>query len=426
MRFTGSRTSAVVRRAGSLVGKGRWKILLATLLIPASLLVSGGAANATSTHQAATHSTASAHTTYESLAWFKTQLAKDYNITTAGVPPTSAPAHKKGEKVWIISCGQASTGCAEPTANAITAGKLLGWQMTTCDGNFGIANGYNVCINKAIAAGANAVAVVSTDCNQAYAGMLQLKADHIPLVGSEGFDCSNSLGYISKKSVFTGNIKYTKEYPTALALNEEAGRQAADYLVVHDNGNVNVINSDFSVVAGEYADLGFVQELAKCQTCKILDTINYTPPDTPAGGTYQTEFAAALAANPTANAAYNWPDAIVDEDGQISAVDSIGKGSTFCIVTSQDSGGPTNDEAIANGNAQCADGAVDVVWNGYSLIDEVIRALDGQPSAYEGAGPLLISKGHNLGTLGVNWAYPNAGKGDSKIIADYKKIWGVS
>ena len=427
MRFKGSRASTETQRARSTAGKGSWKIFLATLIIPASILVSGGASSATSTHQVATHSTVTAHATqYEPLSWFKAQLVKDYAIATAGTPPTTAPAHKKGENVWIISCGQASTGCAEPTANAITAGKDLGWKMTTCDGNFGIANGYNVCIEKAIAAGANAVAVVSTDCNQAYAGMLQLKADHIPLVGSEGFDCSNALGYISKKSVFTGNIMYTKEYPTALALNEEAGREAADYLVVHDNGNVNVINSDFSVVAGEYADLGFVQELAKCQTCHIVDTIKYTPPDTPAGGTYQTEFAAALAAYPTANAAYNWPDAIVDEDGQISAVDSVGKGSTFCIVTSQDSGGPTNDQAIASGNAQCADGAVDVVWNGYGLIDEVVRALAGKPSALEGMGPLLISKGHNLGTLGVNWAYPNAGKGDAKIIADYKKIWGLS
>ena len=67
-----------------------------------------------------------------------------------------------------------------------------------------------------------------------------------------------------------------------------------------------------------------------------------------------------------------------------------------------------------------------MVWNGYALIDEVIRALDKQPSAYEGAGPLLISKGHNLGALGVNWAYPNAGKDDSKVVADYKKIWGIS
>ena len=76
-------------------------------------------------------------------------------------------------------------------------------------------------------------------------------------------------------------------------------------------------------------------------------------------------------------------------------------------MTSQDSGGPTNDSAIAAGNAQCADGAVDVVWNGYALTDEMIRALDKAPMAYEGMGPILISKGHNLGKLGVNWSYPS-------------------
>jgi hypothetical protein len=191
---------------------------------------------------------------------------------------------------------------------------------------------------------------------------------------------------------------------------------------VHDNGNVNVINTQFSVVAGEYADLGFLQELAKCQTCKVLDTIKYSPPDTPAGGTFQTEFAAALTAYPTANAAYNWPDAIVDEDGMIQAVDAIGKQSSFCIVTSQDSGGPTNDAAMAAGNAQCADGAVDVVWNGYTLTDEMIRALDHQNSTYEGLGPLLISATRNNGKPGKNWTYPG---GDGPIVAKYKKIWGL-
>jgi hypothetical protein len=374
------------------------------------------------THTSGAHTTLSAHVAYEPISWFQQQLAADYSPKTIGTVPTTAPSHKKGEKVWVISCGQASAGCAGPTANAVTSGKLLGWKMTSCDGNFGIADAYDGCIRSAIAAGANGVEIVSTDCNQAYSGMLELKAKHIPLVGSEGFECSDPLGYISKQKVFTGNILYTKAYPTAKALNLQAGRASADYLVVHDNGNVNVINTQFSVVAGEYADLGFLQEIAKCQTCKVLTTIKYSPPDTPAGGTFQTEFASALAAYPTANAAYNWPDAIVNEDGMIQAVDAVGKQSTFCIVTSQDSGGPTNDAAMTAGNAQCADGAVDVVWNGYGLTDEMIRALAHKPMAYEGMGPILISAGHNISVAGQNWAYPG---GDAKIATAYKKAWGL-
>jgi ribose transport system substrate-binding protein len=413
MSFNSKRVGARSSRVGKGFLGGQWKVALVALLLPMSMFVASSSGAAPKAHAV----------THEPVSWFKTQLAADYSLSTAGLPPTTAPAHKKGEKVWVISCGQASSGCALPTANAVTAGKALGWQMTSCDGNFGIADGYNTCIQKAIGAGANAVAIVSTDCNQAYTGMLELKAKGIPLVGSEGFECDDPLGYQSKQHVFAGNILYTKKYPTAKALNEQAGRADADYLVVHFNGKVNVINSDFSVVAGEYADLGFKQELAKCASCKILDNINYTPPDTPAGGTYQTEFAAALAANPTANAAYNWPDAIVDEDGQISAVDAVGKGSSFCIVTSQDSAGPTNDAAMVAGNAQCADGAVDVVWNGYALIDEVIRALDHKASTFEGMGPVLISKGHNIPNVKSNWYYP--GIGGAKVVAAYRKAWGL-
>jgi ribose transport system substrate-binding protein len=422
MSLKGSRSGADLGRARSGMGKGRWKMLAATLIIPASVLVAGSVGSAATTHHAATNATKTAHVTYEPMSWFKTQLAKDYSLASVGNFPTSTPAHKKGKKVWVISCGQASTGCALPTANAVASGKLLGWKMTSCDGNFGIADGYNNCIHSAIAAGADGVEVVSTDCNQAYTGMLQLKALGIPLVGSEGFECSEPLGYISNQKVFTGNILYTKAFPTAKALNLQAGREAADYLVVHFNGNVQAINTNFSVVAGEYADLGFVQELSKCQTCKILTTINYSPPDTPAGGTFQTEFASALAANPTANSAYNWPDAIVNEDGMIQAVSSIGKSSTFCIVTSQASAGPSNLQAIAAGNSQCADGAVDVVWNGYAMTDEMIRAFAHAPMAYEGMGPLLISKGHNLGDITQNWRYPFP---KFNPVATYKKLWKV-
>jgi hypothetical protein len=189
-------------------------VLAATFLIPASLLVTGGLSGAASSQSGSTHESVSAHTTtYEPISWFKQQLAKDYGLSTEGSPPTSAPSHKAGEKVWVISCGQASTGCALPTANAVASGKLLGWKMTSCDGNFGIADAYDTCIRSAIAAGANGVEIVSTDCNQAYSGMLELKAKGIPLVGSEGFECSDPLGYISTQKVFAGNILYTHEYP---------------------------------------------------------------------------------------------------------------------------------------------------------------------------------------------------------------------
>ncbi len=421
MRFSGTRTSGDAGPTRWTKRGRRVRLLVATLAIPMSMVAAGGAGSALLAHPTSTSGRESAHIRYEPLSWFRKQLAKDYSLASVGTYPKSTPKWKRGEKVWVISCGQASTGCALPTQYAVASGKLLGWKMTSCDGNFGIADGYDTCIHQAIAAGADGVEIVSTNCNQAYSGMLQLKALGIPLVGSEGFECSDPLGYISKQKVFAGNILYTKQFPNAKALNMQAGREAADYLVVHFNGKVQAINTSFSVVAGTYASLGFAQELSKCRTCKILDTINYTPPDTPAGGTFQTEFAAALAAYPTANSAYNWPDAIVNEDGMIQAVDSLGKGSNFCIVTSQASAGPTNLQAIAHGNAQCADGAVDVVWNGYALTDEMIRAFDHQPSAYEGMGPLLISKGHNLGNINKNWSYPPS----FKTVATYKKLWGL-
>jgi ribose transport system substrate-binding protein len=395
------------------------------LILPLAVLVTGIAACGTSSSSgsdsspaAGSSTTASASGKYEPLSWFQARLAQDYSPAVVGTPPSSAPAHKPGLNVWTISCGQESAGCSGPAAATVAAGRLLGWNVKVCDGDFGIGGAIGNCIQQAIAAKAAAVISISLSCNQAHAAMLELKAKHIPLIGSDAFDCNDPDGYVGSQSVFTDSIEFTKAAPTAADLNEAIGSADADYLVAHYNGQVKVIDLAFQVPGAEYANTGFLAELAKCQTCQVVDTIKYSPADT-ADGNLKNEFASALAAYPTANSVFDWSDAIADQNGYVASIDSVGKQSSFCLVTAQDSAGPVNDQYMNDGNGQCADGGQDSEWLGYSAIDEVLRAVNGQPAALEGEGPLLISKGHNIPAGNGAWHY------DYNYIAAYKSAWGV-
>ncbi|HTW99823.1 MAG TPA: hypothetical protein VMD59_13660 [Acidimicrobiales bacterium] len=364
------------------------------------------------------HAKTPAHAQYEPMSYFQAQVAKYESLSSMGSAPSTAPPHKSGVNIWTISCGQESAGCSGPSAATVQAGALLGWHVKVCDGNFGIADAYDTCIRQAIAAGAQGVITIGISCNQAHASMLELKAKHIPLVGVGGFDCSNHFGYVSPNKVFTSDFEYSPVAPNSALLNEANGRAVADWLVVHFGGHVSAIDTVFSLIPALYANVGFTSELAKCQGCHIVDTIDYTPPDT-SNGNLKNEFAAALAKYPTANAAFNFTDAIVDQDNFIQSIDSVGREHSMCLVSTQDDAGAVNDEDIASGNAQCADAGLENSWQGFGVVDEMLRALDGQPPVLEGNGPLLIVKGHNLGTVGQPWAYPY------NVIAAYKKAWGI-
>ena len=98
MSFNSKRVGARSSRVGKGFLGGQWKVALVALLLPMSMFVASSSGAAPKAHAV----------THEPVSWFKTQLAADYSLSTAGLPPTTAPAHKKGEKVWVISCGQAS------------------------------------------------------------------------------------------------------------------------------------------------------------------------------------------------------------------------------------------------------------------------------------------------------------------------------
>lgn len=101
---------------------------------------SSGSGTATASNGASSSASSSANA---NLAQFQ-QAVNTYYQGQVTAPPATAPKYGKPVNAWIISCGQASEGCADPTAAMKAAATALGWKTTVVDGNFGAADAYRV------------------------------------------------------------------------------------------------------------------------------------------------------------------------------------------------------------------------------------------------------------------------------------------
>jgi ribose transport system substrate-binding protein len=397
--------------------RARGRFLRRILMLCAAISGLGLLLSACSSATAGTGSsgTSSSGSAAINLAPFEQALQADYKGHFTA-PPTSAPAHKSGVNLWIISCGQASEGCAEPVANAKEAAQALGWKATVFDGNFGIGDAYNTGIRQAIADHAQAIITLGVNCNQAKAGYEAAKAAGIVVVGANSYDCSDPQ-VNSGANLFSATVKFTPQFPTAAAAQYEDGVAKADWIIVHTNGHAQVIDTDFArLTGGVYMNQGFVAEMAKCTTCKIVKTISFSPQDT-SDGTLKTEFASALAQYPQANAAINISDGIIIQDGFAQAIQSAGRTKTLALVGTE--GFAPNVTLIRNQDGQAADTPIDTSWAAWGAVDTVIRVLDHQPAVFEGAGVQVIDATHGLPAAGQSYSDP------VNYVALYKKAWGV-
>jgi ribose transport system substrate-binding protein len=399
--------------------RARGRRLRRLFLLCASLsclgMLAACSSGATASGSSSSAGSSGSASTASSLAPFEQALQADYKGQFT-LPPTSAPPHKSGVNLWIISCGQASQGCAEPVANAKEAAQALGWKATVFDGNFGVGDAYDNGLRQAIADHAQAIIVIGVNCNQAKPGFEAAKAAGIIVVGDNSFDC-NDPQVNDGPSLFTATVKYTPQYPTPAANQYALGVAKADWIIVHTGGHAQVIDTDFAgLTGGVYMDMGFRAEMAKCTTCKILKTISFSPQDT-TDGTLKQEWASSLAQYPQANAGENISDGIILQDGLAQALQSAGRTKTFALVGTE--GFAPNVTLIRNQDGEAAATPDAWDWLAWGAVDTVIRLLDHQPTVFEGPGLQVIDATHNLPPAGQEYAPP------VDYVALYKKAWGV-
>lgn len=342
-------------------------------------------------------------------------IVEQYQNIRVWPMPTKGPKGATGKNVWWISCGQASPGCAEATAQAQSAAKVLGWNMTVYDGKFGVNNAYTVGITQAIAAKADGIMLLGVQCGDVKQALTRAKAARIPVVTYQGEDCPGTQGLQT-------NVEFLPGHETAADFNYLVGQVLGHYLIAELNGKANVLYYNIIGDLGSNQEAKGLQEVIKqCSGCK------YTQQDYPLNAVspeLASRVQADLISHQDANAVAT-PYASPFDIGLGSGIRRAGRK----LLVASGSGSPaiydsirkqTNDvKIVALSNMVNSQGA-------WAVVDTLNRVFQNEPPVPGGGFIALTSLKHNLPTPGKNFvpdSVPDFFETRFDFVTAYTKIW---
>jgi len=328
-------------------------------------------------------------------------------------PPKSAPRPTPGKKVWIISPGQIGESASIPTNAAKQAGEAIGWQMTLYDSKLDVAN-FSLGIRQAIAAKADGVILHSIDCPLVKQALAEARAAKVKIVAYYSLDCDDPS--VKGQPMYDGSVNFGSQFGDYAALTRAWGAAKADWVIVKTKGRAKVISfKEDELLVVKYIREGFEQELAKCKTCEIVKTVDFTLADL--GPKLQQKAQSALLQHPEANAMHVPYDSALLL-GITGALMESGRNDQIDVIGGE--GFPTNLQLIRDNKGEDAANAFPAKWTGYAAIDSLNSLFNGQQPQDSGIGYKMIDRDHNL---------PPAGQGYEPVAdyqAAYKKAWGVA
>lgn len=374
----------------------------------AALVICAAACGTSSTGDSAAAPISSAAAAAEARA----ALTKAY-AGISGEPPTVTSRPTPGVTMWVVSCGQQSVGCVEPTEAALAAGRAAGWDVHMCDGKLS-ATGWGSCVRRAIDARADVIITEGVDCPAIQAPLTEAKAAGIVTINAGGFDCDIAGGERLYSAVTQPLTGWTiKEYRAHI------GALQADYVIGKTNGRARVLLVNFTdPVWGPIITEGFKTELAAaCTGCELVKQLNIGNKEM-INNTLGTKFASALLANPTVNAVVFPVEAFL-QVGIGAAITSSGRRGQLTVIGN--SGNAPNLDIIRDGGTQDGDVGYSAEQLSWAAVDDAIRLLAGaKPAESAGVGLVVVDKDHNLPTMKGRPYTPSF-----DFVSHYRKGWGV-
>lgn len=317
-------------------------------------------------------------------------------------PPSTGPAAQSGKNVWVISCGQSAPGCATPALGAVEAGKELGWDVTLFDGKLNPA-GYNEGLKKAIAANADGIIPIAIDCPFIKGSLLQAKKAGIPVVGTYTFDCDDPSYEKPGEAQFTALNNVGKPL---FDFFEDFGRAKANYAIAKGKKKViNIHGPDFQAAVA--MNKGFDDELAKCEDCEVLETLEI--PATQLTGQAAQRVQTALRQHPDAEAL------MIPYDAMTLVLAQVLAGANDDMLVLGGEGFDPNIDLMRKGVQDVAT-SFDTTWFGWSGADAMNRVLAGEKEIPDGGlGFQLIDESNLPASGGV--------KAPIDYKSAYRKVW---
>lgn len=398
-----------------LIGRGKRPAIVVTLLAMAfvSACSSSGSSPAASKSSAAPPSGQQAPTASVAGQQESATLKALYKGTLKSPSTASRPA-VKGKKIVIISAGQSSISSSVPVNAAAAAAKAIGWQVSIYDEQLNPANAPGL-MRQAISSGANGIVLDATDCPTVKGPLQEAKAKGITVVGIYSFDCNDPAFGAGGKPLFSGNINYGVATGRAIdKFTESYGAAQADAMIAATGGKAQVIYfNDPEFVVLKYTGEGFLNEIAKCSGCKVVDKVQFT--GTELGSVLQQKAATALLQHPEANAVKS-PYTAATILGIAPAVTQSGRVGQIYVMGGEGFQ-PELDLMRAHQGVNAAMIAPSD-WTGFAAIDTMNSLFRHQQPAYSGLGWQLVDAQHNLPASGPFTS-------DINYKAIYETAWGV-
>ncbi len=315
--------------------------------------------------------------------------------------PTSGPKAIGPGKIVYVAADLTNGGITGVADGVKEASKAIGWQVDVLDGK-ATAQGRTDALNAAIASKPAGIILGGFDAVEQKTAIAQATDQKIPVVG---WHAGATPGPIPSAGLFS-NV-------TTDPL--EVSKIAAYYAIADSNGKAGVViftDTQYEIAVKKADTMRDI--IKKCSTCSVLSYEN----------------------SPIAEADAKMPPLVA------SLLQKYGSKLTYMLAINgnyyggarqalkdagKPAGGPPKQIAAGDGDAaefkriregdyQTATVAEPLYLQGWQLVDELNRALSGQPASGYLAPPGLVVKG-NVGTGNV---FDPA----AKYRDNYKKIWG--
>jgi ribose transport system substrate-binding protein len=327
--------------------------------------------------------------------------------------PTAAKKPQPGKNVWIISPGQIGESASIPTNAAKEAGEAVGWKMTLYDAKLDITN-FSLGIRQAIAAKADGIILHAIDCALVKQPLIEARKAKVKILAYYALDCDDP--NVKGEPLYDGSVNFGSQFGDYASLTRTWGAAKADWVIAKTKGKAKVIQfKQDELLVVKYIREGFEQGLAKCKTCEIVKTVDFTLADL--GPKLQQKAQGALLQHPEANAVHVPYDSAMLLGVGAALVES-GRNDKIEVIAGE--GFPSNIQLIRDNKGQDAANAFPAAWTGYAAIDSLNSLFQGDKPQDSGIGYRLIDRDHNL---------PAPGKGyepEQDFRTGYKKIWGAA
>lgn len=345
-----------------------------------------------------------------SVADAKEALAPYYKIRVFPIP-TEGPSAAAGKRIWIVSCGQQSPGCAAGVDAGKTAAEALGWTVNVADGNFGQNDGYSKGIRQAVAAKADAVLLYGFSCESVTAAANDAQEAGVKIVST--LACGDD-----------GTLTLAADVPDPVAYNQLAGELSAWKVIEETDGKANVLLYNISgEETSEASAKGFTSVIDKCASCSVKQI---DVPIQNLGPQLGAKVQSDLLANGNANA-IQIPYASVYELGVKAGLARVNR--DIFVMSAQQS---TSLYSDMHASGKVTLGTVTTYSPGqesWAAIDQLNRLLNGEPVVPEGAFIGVTDAENNLPAEGE--AFDSSSESEfftTKFPYQdaYKKLWNGS